>query len=74
MDPSREGRESSTSRATGKDLPIEDARDPDRGPIACDAFDKAVFGSDCKNGLRRNRRSSSKAQQADQRSVPAISF
>ena len=74
MDSGGQRRDRSASRATGEDLPIEDAGNPDRRSVACDALDEAVFRIDRKDRLRLDRRCCSEGQQADQRSAPAISF
>ena len=62
------------SGRAGENLPVEDARNPDRRAVARNAFDEAVPGIDREERLRLNRCGGSEGQQADQRRAPAMSF
>ena len=74
MERLRQDRQRPAFCPTGEDLAIENARNPDRRPVAGDAFDQAVTGIEGQHRLRLDGGGGSQDREADQRSAPAISF
>ena len=63
MKRSRKRRERPAAGSAGEDLPVEDARHPDRPAVTRHAFNQAMPGIDRQHGLRLDSRRSGERQQ-----------